>query len=498
MRERFKAEPAEVVCKYLFRPAILDDNCRSFKNMSDINLAHALMLAKEKIIPQEDAKKLLQGLLRLEEKGPDALTLNPKLEDYYFNIEQNLIADIGMDIAGRLHTGRSRNDLQSTLVRMNIRDEVARLIPLVFDLRKKIIRLADENRETTVTGYTHMQPAQPISLGYYFCAIAEAIERDYERIFDAFNRMNYSTLGGGAFAGTSFPIDREFTAIKLGFNGPVYNALDGVASRDYVLELTGVFAILGATISRFASDLYTWTTDEFGYVEVDDSVAACSSIMPQKKNPITLEHIKAKTAHLLSAFVSVFGTLKSASFGHSREISESFTMFWESARQLEIILELLNATLETLKVKKEGMEDKARKNFCVVTEIADELVKTENIPFRVAHKIVGNLVRKCIDAGINSSGITAKLVNEATKEVTGKETTWSEEHTAEVLSPSRSIHEKLSLGGPSPKECDIMTKRLLSVLDRDFIEFQKRTNQFANERKKLHEEARAAVNAASY
>ncbi len=493
MRERFKAEPAEVVCKYLFRPAIMDDNRRSFKNMSDINIAHALMLDREKIIPHEDAQKLLQGLLRLEEKGPEALTLNPKLEDYYFNIEQNLIADIGMDIAGRLHTGRSRNDLQSTLVRMNIRDEVARLIPLIFELRKKIIRLADENKETVLTGYTHMQPAQPISLSYYFCAIAEAIERDYERIFAAFNRMNYSTLGGGAFAGTSFPIDRVFTAKNLGFNGPVYNALDGVASRDYVLELTGVFAILGATISRFASDLYTWTTDEFGYIEVDDSVAACSSIMPQKKNPITLEHIKAKTAHLLSAFVSVFGTLKSAAFGHSREIGESFTMFWESARQLESILELLNITLESLKVKKEGMEDKARRNFCTVTELADALVKTENIPFRVAHKIVGNLVRKCVDAGMNSAEITTKLINEATKEVTGKETSWNDDFTNEVLSPSRSIHGKVSMGGPSPKECSIMTGRLEEVLDKDLHEFQERVSLLAKARETLHEEARAAA-----
>lgn len=492
MRERFKAEPAEVVCKYLFRPAIMDDNRRSFKNMSDINIAHALMLDREKIIPHEDAQKLLQGLLRLEEKGPEALTLDPKLEDYYFNIEQNLIADIGIDIAGRLHTGRSRNDLQSTLVRMNIRDEVARLIPLVFELRKKIIKLADENKETVLTGYTHMQPAQPISLSYYFCAIAEAIERDYQRIFAAFNRMNYSTLGGGAFAGTSFPIDREFTARKLGFNGPVYSALDGVASRDYVLELTGVFAILGSTINRFANDLYIWTTDEFGYIEVDDSVAACSSIMPQKKNPITLEHIRAKTSHLLSGFVSVFGTLKGAHFGHSREVSETFTMFWESARQLEIILELLNATLETLKVKKEGMEDKARKNFCVVTEIADELVKTENIPFRVAHKIVGNLVRMCLDAGLDSSQITTALVNEATKEVTGKETSWSEEHATEVLSPSGSIHGKLSMGGPSPKECGIMTGRLSSGLDKDRAEFQEKISHFAKEREALHEEARAA------
>lgn len=460
--------------------------------MSDINLAHALMLDRKKIIPHQDAQKLIEGVLRLEEKGPQALTLDPKLEDYYFNIEQNLIADVGIDIAGRLHTGRSRNDLQSTLVRMNIRDTVAKLIPLIFELRKKLVQLADNNKETVVTGYTHMQPAQPISLGYYFCAIGEAVERDYQRIFSAFDRMNFSTLGSGAFAGTSFPIDREFTAKALGFNGPVYNALDGVASRDYVLELTGVFAILGSTINRFAHDLYTWSTDEFGYIEVDDSVAACSSIMPQKKNPITLEHVKSKTAHLLSAFVSVFGVLKGIPFGHCRDISECFTMFWESARQLEVILELLNVTLNTLKIKKSGMEEKARKNFCSVTEIADELVKTENIPFRVAHKIVGNIVRRCVDASMNSAQITLTLINEVTKEITGQETSWSEKQTDEALSPSRSIHGKLSIGGPSPKECEIMIGHLSTVLERDEADFRTMTAAIAAARKRLHEEAHTA------
>lgn len=496
MRERFKADPDEVVCKYLFGPAIASDNERSFENMSCVNLAHALMLDREGIIPHEDARLLVEGLLRLHDRGPEALTLNPKLEDYYFNIEQNLIADVGMDVAGRLHTGRSRNDLQATLARMNVRDAMTNLIPGILDLRRQLLKLAGENKETVVTGYTHMQPAQPISLGHYFAAIAEAVERDYQRVAEAFDRMNYCALGGGAFAGTSFPIDRNYAAERLGFNGPIYNSIDAVVARDYVLDLTSAFAILGSTINRFVNDLYIWTTDEFSYVEVDDSFAACSSIMPQKKNPITLEHVKAKTAHLLSAFVSVWGTLKGIPFGHCRDVgAESYVMFWESARQMEAILALLNPTLASLRVKKEGLEARARGNFCVVTEVADELVKAENIPFRVAHKIVGNIVRRCVDAGKSSADITADMLNEAAKEVLGRDISWDEGRVDDVLSPERSIHGKISMGGPSPKECGVMVAALSGALEEDEADFDRKRRRISDAKQTLLKEARAMVGA---
>lgn len=466
MRERMKSEPSEVVCKYLFAPAIKEDNDHSFDNMALINMAQAMMLDKEGIIPHDDAQKLLKGLVDMYEKGPAALKLNPKYEDYYFNVEKNLIADVGIEVGGRLHTGRSRNDLHTTLARMNIRDAVLKLMPDVLKLRSILLKLSSKNTETILTGYTHMQPAQPISLAHYFTAVAEAIERDYERFEAAFRRLNYCTLGGGAFAGTSFPIDRDYVAHSLGFTASVYNSLDAVAARDYLLELVAAFASLGSTINRMTSDLYIWATDEFGYIEVDDSVAACSSIMPQKKNPITLEHIKAKSAHLLAAYVSVFTTLKGIPFGHCRDVgSESYRMFWSARDELEAILALLNATLDSIKIKPENMRKKAKSNFSVVTDLADELVRTENMPFRVAHEIVGNIVKECLDRGIRSDGITADIVNTAAKEVTGKSINWTEEHAEKVLSPEHSMNAKKSAGSPSPEQCNLMIAALSKKLE---------------------------------
>lgn len=468
MRERMKSEPNEVVCKYLFEPAIMEDNEHSFDNMCLINMAHAMMLDKEGIIPHDEAARLFKGLIDMYEKGSGALKLDPRFEDYYFNVEKNLIADIGIEVGGRLHTARSRNDLHSTLARMNIRDRVIKLFPMVLELRSILLRLSEENREVFLTGYTHMQPAQPISLGHYFTAIGGALERDYERLEAALGRLNKSTLGGGAFAGTSFDIDREYVADRLGFSGIVANSLDAVASRDYLLELVSAFSILGSNINRTAGDLYIWATDEFGYVEVDDSVAACSSIMPQKKNPITLEHVKAKSSHLAGAFVSIFSTLKGIPYGHCRDVgSESYRMFWQAADELEAILALFNVTLSTIKIKPENMEKKAAGNFSAVTDLADELVKTRDMPFRIAHQIVGGIVRKCLDRGIRSDGITSDMVDEAALEVTGKSIGWSEEYTREVLTPEHSVRAKKSLGSPSPTRCSQMIVELDGRLESD-------------------------------
>jgi len=489
MRERMKDEPNEVICKYLFNPAIEGDNLRSFDNMCLINMAHAMMLCKEGIISRDDAFKLLQGLMDMYKRGAAALRLNPKYEDYYFNVEKNLIADVGVEVGGKLHTGRSRNDLHSTLTRMNIRDVTIRLIPMLLELRAILLKLGEENKEIFLTGYTHMQPAQPISLAHYFAAVGSALERDHDRLEAAFERLNYCTLGSGAFAGTSFPIDREYVAKSLGFIGPIDNSLDAIAARDYLLELVSSFTILGSTINRLASELYIWTTDEFGYVEVDDSLAACSSIMPQKKNPITLEHVKAKSSHLLGAYVSVFSTLKGIPFGHCRDVgSEAYHMFWQAGSELEAILALLNATLFSIKIKPENMKNKVQSNFSVVTDLADELVRTQNMPFRIAHEIVGKVVRECLEKQIRSDGITVELVNAAAREVTGKFIDWSEDYAKKVLSPEHSVKAKKSAGSPSPEECARMIAALRKKLETDEKAFHNTLLSIESAKRRLKDE----------
>lgn len=468
MRERLKVNPSEVVCKYLFEPAIAEDSKRSFVNMVHLNLAHVLMLCKQDIIEKNDAKILLEALLELKKAGSSTIELNPFYEDYYFNIEQYLIAQVGIEIAGKMHTARSRNDLHATISRMNVRDSVLELYQKLLELRSTLIRLASENKETVLTGYTHMQPAQPITLGHYFVAIAEAIERDYQRLIEAYTRLNCCPLGSGAFAGTGFNIDRKYTSDLLGFYEPIDNSMDAVASKDYLLEFSAHYATFGSTINRFANDLYIWATNEFGFIEVDDSMAACSSIMPQKKNPITLEHVKAKTSHLLSAFVSIFTCMKGIPFGHCRDLGgESIHMFWDATSQMEAILELLNNTLKSMKIKHENMESRANSNFSTVTELADELVKKEGLSFRIAHQIVGSIVSDCIDSGLSAQDITVEMLNRAGEVYASHTFDWTQEHISMILDAKYSVNNKPSLGSPSPNDCGAVIQKLEKRLDND-------------------------------
>lgn len=385
--------------------------------------------------------------------GVDGIKLDPNIEDLYFNVEQHLTERIGIVCAGKLHTGRSRNDLHATYARMDVRDEMLRFFPRFFRLRDEIIRIAEENKETVITGYTHMQAAQPITVGFYFSAVGEALERDFDRILAAYHRLNQSPLGSCAFAGTGFPIHREYTSELLGFEAPIVNALDCVASKDYLLEIAADFSIMASTINRFSHDLYLWATNEFAYIELDDSSCSVSSIMPQKKNPTTLEHCKAKSAHLLSAFVDIFVCLKGISYGHSRDCAhETSHLFYDMCHEVEAILELLTSTLRKVKIKNSCLKAWADTNFCTATELADEIVRTEQVSFRQAHQIVGSVVGEAVNLGLDASGITPEMLDKAALKFAGRTFSWTNEQLTRALDSKYSVEMKRSLGAAAPDE----------------------------------------------
>lgn len=494
MRERFKAKPDAVMCEYLFGPTIQVDCQRSFYNMGRMNLAHAMMLKRQGIIPEEDAKTIIRALAELLQQGPGHFAADPEMEDYYMNTENYLISRIGVEVAGKLHTARSRNDLHSTVARMNVRDTVLNLTEKLLKLRGVLLALAEEHKETVVTGYTHMQPAQPMTLGHYFAAIAGALERDCQRIAGAYGRMNLSTLGACAFAGTSFPVDRYYTAEMLGFSGIVVNTIDAIAARDYLMELSAAYAILGSNLNRFAIDLYYWTTDEFHYVEVADSLAASSSIMPQKKNPVTLEHTKAKSAHLLADFASIAGCMKGVPYGHNREVAgETLHGYYDAAGELEAMLELMTRTLELLVVRKEHLKERADRNFCTVTELADEIVKREGFSFRVAHQIVGNIVMQLVEKDGCTRDITAGLLDAAAGAFAGRPLGWSQADIDRVLDSAYSVEHKVSCGAPSPVECAKMIRALSEGLERDRADDRARREALAEADRKLEAAVREAL-----
>ncbi|HWR08375.1 argininosuccinate lyase [Sporomusa sp.] len=468
MRERIKEQPAPEIIEYLFKPGISNDMARSYSTILAVNAAHVIMLMEEKIITRDVCKKILSVTKEMDLAGKPDFEINYNLEDLYFNMEAYLIKTVGLDVGGQQHTGRSRNDMIATIIRMDSRDYFLKLCSMVNGLREALLALAKEHASVVMSGYTHLQPSEPITMGHYFAAILYALDRDYQRIINAYGRLNICPLGSGAMASTSFKINRETTAKLLGFDDYMGNSLDGVASRDYVLEIEAAFGIMMNNLSRMAHDLYLWSTPEYGYIEVGGSVAVCSSIMPQKKNPMTLEHIKAKAAHVEAFFVSAFSALKNTPFTHARDIScESVSYYYPALKEVEAAVQLATVTIKTIKVNKEIMLERAKNNFCTVTELANYLVRYDGISFRAAHEIVAEIVAYMLEHKKSSEDINSEILAEIALKGLGLKTTLTNEQIANALNPVLNARAKDVAGGPAPQEVENQLVKLAALLERD-------------------------------
>lgn len=451
VRERLTSAPSEVIKKHLINSRLFGNLEPDFLQMSKINKAHVVMLIETRVLSPSDGSVLLSGLTWLDRQGVAAIEFDPEREDLYFNLEHVLIGKLGEDIGGRLHTARSRNDLYASMQRMKIRNYSIAMSSLLLKVITEIVTLAGREIDTVMTGYTHMQPAQPITAGHYLTAVSQGLLRDAQRLIDSYDRINLSPLGACALATTTYPIDRERTAALLGFDGLVENSIDAVASRDYVPELLFDFAMTATTISRFCADLHVWYTAEFGYVGIDDSIAGTSSIMPQKKNPSPIEHLKAKASHLYGALVGSLAAQRGAAYTHGREVgTESTSGLAEALKQTEAIFELTNSVVQGLQFRKSTLLDKASSNFSTLTELADAYVTSHGLSFRAAHQITGTLVRECHARGIRgTTEITSALVNSIATDVLGYKVDISEADLRKVLNPSHSIERRRVKGGPA-------------------------------------------------
>ena len=423
---------AQEIIKYINDPIARSDFEHSYDTMLDINRAHVLMLCKQHIISEEVGKQILKATDEIQQNRilPD---FSENIEDLYTNLEGRLIKMVGMEVGGQQHTARSRNDLGATVVRMDIRKYYLQLAGMFNKMRKTIL-----------------------------AAVLAGLARDYKRYANVWDSLNLCPLGGCSMGSTSYNIDRNYTAKLLGFNGPIQNSIDCVASRDYVLETVVTLAMASDTMSRLAFDLYIWSTPEFGYIEVDDSCAVCSSIMPQKKNPFTLEHMKGLAGHMEGFVVGIYSCMKNIIYSHSKDTSVEATRYlYEAMHDMEIDFTLANITIGTLKVKKDRMRDNALRNFCTVTELANYLVRYDDISFRQAHHIVADVVGNLCKEGLDSSHIDRTRVNEAMKEQLGAETKLTDELIKEALDPSRIAEAKKCIGGTSAEE----VKRQLDLLE---------------------------------
>ena len=469
MRERIKESPCDELLTYIFRPAIAYDLQESYQSIVAINKAHVMMLAEEGIITKETAKKILEVTLDIERmQNEPKFAIDTDKEDLYFNMEKYLIDQTDLHIGGQQHTARSRNDLLATITRINTRTQYFKLAEIFLKLRTTILEAVEKNTQSIMSGYTHLQPSEPSTFGAYLSAISSALERDYARFQNAYASLNLCPLGGCAVASTSFAINRNTTADLLGFDAPIANSIDCVASRDYALEIVNALAMMSNTLSRMAQDLYVWATPDFNYIEVGGCTAACSSIMPQKKNPITLEHIKAKAAHLEGFYVSLFSSMKNVAFTHSRDISsEAIRFFWYALKEAEAQMQLTIPTIKTLQVNQDVMLKKAGENFCTVTELANYLVRYDGISFRAAHEIVGSVVVKAMAKHLTALEINRTLVNETCLELFSKETSLNDELINKALDPVLNVAAKKYEGGSAEEEVNSQLQKLRTALAKD-------------------------------
>ena len=355
------------------------------------SIAHVKMLAKQNILTDNERDKIIEGLKSIEaDIDAGKLKFDDGSEDIHSFVEAHLIERIG-DTGKKLHTGRSRNDQVALDMKLYVRDEIDELKDLLYELLSEVLNIMEENKSTYMPGFTHLQKAQPTTLAHHFGAYFEMFIRDFDRLVSTRKRMNLSPLGSGAFAGTTYDLDRDYVASLLDFDTATRNSMDSVSDRDYLLELLSDLAIMSMHLSRLSEEIIIWNTDEYRFVEMDDTYSTGSSIMPQKKNPDIAELIRGKSGRVYGSLISLLTTMKGLPLAYNKDMQEDKEMSFDAIDTVKSLIKLMSGMLSSMKFNHEKMAKSARGGFTNATDAADYLVK-KNVPFRDAHEIVGRLV----------------------------------------------------------------------------------------------------------
>jgi argininosuccinate lyase len=404
--------------------------------------AHARMLAVQQIISQFDCEEILKGLDTIEKEiAAGTFTFSRQLEDIHLNIESRLKELIG-DAAGRLHTARSRNDQVATDFRLWVREACARAEDGLVDLQRALFAQAEKHYATIMPGYTHMQPAQPVTFGHHCLAYVEMLYRDHGRFADCSKRLNESPLGAAALAGTPFPIDRDVTAKTLGFARPMRNSLDAVSARDFALEYLAAATILATNISRLAGEIVQWSTPAFGFVRLSDAFTTGSSIMPQKRNPDAAELVRGKTGRVLGDFTALAAVVKGLALAYGSDLQEDKERVFDAADTVEMSLAAMAAMIADLTVNEAAMRAAAEAGYPTATDLADWIVRALKKPFREAHHIAGSVVKRAEDMNLPLEKLPLAEMQKIEPGITSE--------VFAVLSLDASVKARMSYGGTAP------------------------------------------------
>ncbi|MDX2083249.1 MAG: argininosuccinate lyase [Rickettsiales bacterium] len=405
------------------------------------SIAHSKMLAKIGILENSELKKIISGLKQIEQEIiANKFNFKIELEDIHMNIESRLHEIIG-DVAGKLHTARSRNDQVALDFRLFVRDEIDEVVKLISDLQKNLVKKADENFGVIMPGFTHLQVAQPVLFSHHLLAYFEMFGRDISRLQDLQKRIDECPLGACALAGTSFPIDREMVAKELGFARPTNNSMDSTSDRDFAVEYLFCLALVATHLSRFAEEIIIWMSKGFEFIKLSDAFTSGSSIMPQKKNPDAAELIRGKTGRIFGALFSLLTTLKGLTLTYSKDMQEDKEPVFDASENSKLCLRAFCGMIIDLKVNQENMLKMAQSGFSTATDLADWLVKNLKIPFRKAHHITGKIVKIAENKGVDLHQLKLSEMQKIEKKITTK--------IFEVLSVENSVKSRTSFGGTS-------------------------------------------------
>lgn len=420
------------------------------------SISHAEMLAKQGILTDEERDLIAQGLMEIvQDVDSGKLEISEKYEDIHSFVEAVLTQRIG-DAGKKLHTGRSRNDQVALDMRLYTKIRVKETANQLTQLLTVILDTMEKNTETYMPGFTHLQKAQPTTLAHHYGAYFEMFKRDRQRMDDILERMDYCPLGAGALAGTTYPLDREYTAQLLGFKGPTLNSMDSVSDRDYLIEFLSALSIVMMHLSRFSEEIIIWNSNEYQFVEIDDTFSTGSSIMPQKKNPDIAELVRGKTGRVYGALMALLTTMKGLPLAYNKDMQEDKEVSFDAMDTVGHCLELFTGMLQTMKFHKDRMAESAMNGFTNATDAADYLVG-KGVPFRDAHGIIGRLVLYCIARNTSID----KLSLEEFKELSDR----FEEDIFDAVSLKTCVEKRLTTGGPGPKAMEEMLKQCHSYLD---------------------------------
>jgi argininosuccinate lyase len=455
---RFTKQTDQLV--FDFNASITFDK-RLFREDVTGSIVHATMLAKQGILTEEERKSIVEGLTGiLEDVDDGTLAIDETQEDIHSFVEATLIDRIG-DAGKKLHTGRSRNDQVALDMRLYTRARVAEIDGLLKKLLEAILDTMENNLDTYMPGFTHLQKAQPITLAHHYGAYFEMFKRDRQRLTDIYKRMNYCPLGAGALAGTTYPLDREYTARLLRFEGPTLNSIDSVADRDYLIEFLSALSTIMMHLSRFSEEIIIWNSNEYQFVELDDAYSTGSSIMPQKKNPDIAELVRGKTGRVYGALIALLTTMKGLPLAYNKDMQEDKEMAFDAMDTAADCITLFTGMIQTMKFRKDRMAKSAMNGFTNATDAADYLVG-KGVPFRDAHGIIGRLVLYCIEKDTSIDALSLEELHSISDKF--------DEDIYDAISLKTCVEKRLTIGAPGEKMMKQVIEKNKEYLKNDAIE----------------------------